>query len=148
MLGKMIRIIQALVGLISALFVCSCGGTSPAVGVYELDTGAMRTAYLKQVGAGELNSLQKVQLEAISSASGSMELNADGTCKISYASAGQPPSSDSGTWEFSGDKIILTGKDMKAGNDVVMELPFDGHCATLFLGPGVFGTRKFRKVEN
>ena len=77
-----------------------------------------------------------------------MELNADGTCKISYAIAGQPPKSDSGTWEFGGDKIILTGKDLADGTDVVMELPFDGHCATLFLGPGLFGTRKFRKVEN
>lgn len=148
MLGKMSHILRALGGLVAALFVCGCSVENPAVGSYQLDTAAMRAAYMEQIGGGEPNSLQRVQLEAVNSASGSMELNADGTCKISYAVAGQPPSSDTGTWEFGGDKIILTGQDLESGADVVMELPFDGQSATLVLGPGVFGTRTFRKVGN
>ena len=148
MLGEMSRIPQLLLGLVAALYVSSCSGKSPAVGIYQLDTDVMRSAYIEQIGGGEPNSLQRVQLDTIDSASGTMELNADGTCKISYSMSGQPSSSDSGTWEFGGDKIILTGKDLQTGADVSMELSFDGHSATLMLGPGVFGTRTFRKVEN
>jgi len=96
-----------------ALFAGACGGSSPA-GVYELDKERLRADMLALKPEG--TDAAAVE-EGLSAMNITVDLAADGTAKIDSKIGGGADSSATGTWKADGNKLTLTIKDPRTGQD-------------------------------
>lgn len=108
-----------LFALSSCLLAACGGGSSAAVGVYELDKAAFKDAMLASMDAEAKK--EKAAMDMIegmvAAINMSIELKADGSAQMTNKGVpGQPDDVETGTWKLDGSKITFDtkSKDGKA----------------------------------
>jgi hypothetical protein len=107
--------------LVLSLAAACGGGSSAAVGTYQLDKAAMKQSALGAMTAEEKKQMDALPAEQRKAAEEMMgktfdamemtiELKADGTATATSKGMG-PTSTENGTWKLAGDQLTLTTKD-------------------------------------